>query len=87
MFRDIWMNLFVEYGDVWNSSPDINDFRTSAGAELYIKFTVGYWLDIAGYVGYAAGFNRDGEKTIYFGFTSMLDEFLNNKIKRLDYLR
>ncbi len=87
MFRDIWMNLFVEYGDVWNGSPDINDFRTSAGAELHIKFTLGYWLDLVGFVGYAAGFDRGGEKVIYYGISTTLDELLNNKIKRVDYLR
>lgn len=79
LFRNLWGLAFMEYGNVWNGSTELEDFRTSCGIELHLKLTVGYFVDITGYAGFARGFNRDGEDQIYFGFATVLEGALKGK--------
>ena len=87
MFRDLWITLFADYGDVWNEgSFSIHEFKTSAGIQLHTKFTIGYQYDIIAFGGYARGFASLGEDQFYFGFGTFLPNMFNNSKKRLDYL-
>ena len=86
MFRDIWLTPFVEYGNVWNGETTIDKFKTSAGIELNMKITLGYRIDLQGYIGYAKGFDEYGEQQIYFAVSTVFEGALKNKYKWLDYL-
>jgi hypothetical protein len=86
MFRDIWLTPFVEYGNVWDKKTNISDFKTSAGIELNLRITVGYDIDLQGYIGYARGFDKYGEDQIYFAISTVFEGALKNKYKWLDYL-
>ena len=68
MFRDLWLTVFADFGNVWNGETEISDFKSSAGAEIHTRFTVGYNLDIALFAGYARGFNSFGEEQFYFAW-------------------
>ncbi len=85
MFRDLWGLLFFEYGDVWDSDPQLKEFKASAGAELHIKITVGYAADISGFAGYAKGFDEGGETQFYLGISSIFKDLPGNLRKRLEY--
>ncbi len=72
-FRDIWLKAFFEYGNAWaHENLNLYNFRKSAGGEVHIRITTGYLFDIAGYVGYARGFDKFGEDQVYFAFSSNL---------------
>jgi hypothetical protein len=86
MFRDLWVTLFGEYGNVWNKEAKISDFKSSAGIELNLRITAGYYLDFQGYIGYAKGFNKYGEDQIYFAVSTILEGALKKPYKWLDYL-
>ena len=86
MFRDIWLTPFLEYGNVWNEKTTIDKFKTSAGIELNMRITAGYWIDLQGYIGYAKGFDEFGENQIYFAISTGSEGALKNKYKWLDYL-
>ncbi len=86
MFRDLWVTPFAEYGNVWNKDTKIKEFKSSAGIELNLRITLGYKLDLRGYIGYAKGFGKNGEDQIYFAVSTLLEGALKNSYKWLDYL-
>ena len=86
MFRDIWAAVFLEYGNAWNGRPTTEDFRSSGGAELHMKVTLGYYLDITGYIGYARGFGDNGESQIYFGIATIYEGAMKSRNKWFDFL-
>ncbi len=86
MFRDIWLIPFAEYGNVWDNKTDSGDFKKSAGIELNLRITVGYYIDLQGYFGYARGFDKYGEDQFYFAVSTLFEGALKNKYKWLDYL-
>ena len=86
MFRDLWITPFTEYGNVWDSKTNIKEFKSSAGLELHIRITVGYEIDLEGYVGYAKGFNKSGENQFYFAISTLYEGAFKNNYKWLDYL-
>ncbi|MCX7678341.1 MAG: hypothetical protein N2316_03900 [Spirochaetes bacterium] len=85
MFRDLWIQVFGEVGDVWNPHVESPQLRSSAGFELHLKFTAGYMLDVIGFIGYSKGFNEDGESQIYFGFAGIYEGALKKQTKWFDY--
>jgi len=86
MLRDIWIVFFAEYGNVWNGGARMQDFRSSAGIELHAKFTFGYFIDLAGYVGYARGFADPGETQVYFGVSTLYEGAASHRNKWFDFL-
>jgi len=73
MFRDLWITVFTDYGNVWDGKPEIKKFRVSSGTEIHIKITAGYYLDITAYAGYAHGFNMFGEDQFYFAISTFYE--------------
>ena len=60
--------IFVDAGQVWGG--DSQSFRSDrikvgAGTEIRCDMTLGYWLKLTPAIGYARGFNQDGESMIY----------------------
>ena len=86
MFRDLWAAVFFEYGNAWNGSIHTGEFRTAAGAELHMKITLGYYLDVTGYVGYAKGFGETGETQVYFGIATIYEGAMKSRNKWFDFL-
>ncbi len=86
MFRDLWLTPFVEYGNVWEKKTTVSDFKTSAGVELNLRITVGYSMNLQGYIGYARGFDKYGEDQIYFAISMLREGAFKNNYKWLDYL-
>lgn len=78
LFRDIWGVLFFECGNVWDDGMTPPGLRTSAGIELHMRITIGYYLDVRGYGGFAAGFGKNGEKQAYFGVSNYYEGCLKN---------
>ncbi len=79
LLRDIWVTVFAEYGNVWMEDTAIKDFRSSAGLELHMKITLGYFYDLQGYIGYSRGFNEYGEDQLYFGVGILYEGAFDNK--------
>jgi WD40 repeat protein len=95
LFRDLWLSIFTDYGNVWTNDLNcidgeecigIKDFKSSAGVELHLRITLGYQIDLTGYAGISQGFNEGAERQIYFAFTSISEIVLKKSIKRLNYL-
>ncbi len=86
MFRDLWGALFFEYGNVWSGSNASGGFRSSAGVELHMRTTLGYYLDITGYIGAARGFGPMGESQVFFGVATVIEGALKNHNKWFDFL-
>ncbi len=86
LFRDLWLVIFGEYGNVWNGRPVIADFKSSAGAELHMRLTLGYYLDLDGYIGFARGFGDHGESQVYFGVGTYTEGAFKNLYKSMGYL-
>ncbi|MBJ6799156.1 BamA/TamA family outer membrane protein [Geomonas propionica] len=60
--------LFVDAGQVWDDRRSFhgNETRVGAGVELRADVTLGYWVKVTPALGFAHGFNKDGEDQIYF---------------------
>ncbi|MFH0974164.1 MAG: BamA/TamA family outer membrane protein [Spirochaetota bacterium] len=86
MFRDLWLTLFAEYGNVWNNEINTCDFKKSAGIELNLRITLGYYINLQGYIGFARGFDKYGEDQVYFAISTLFEGALKNNYKWLDYL-
>ncbi len=86
LFRDLWLAAFMEYGNVWDGGVEMADFRTSAGLETHARVTLGYYLDVEGYVGIARGFSRDGELQVYFGLGTVLEGAFKNYSRPFKHL-
>lgn len=84
--KDVWFAFFYEYGNVWNNKTNIKDFKSSAGAEIHLKITLGYAVDITGYIGFAHGFNKYGENQVYFGIETIYEGAFKNINKSIGYL-
>ncbi|MBN2042051.1 MAG: PD40 domain-containing protein [Spirochaetes bacterium] len=84
-FKDLWITPFAEYGNVWKKNTNINKFKSSAGIELNIRMTIGYRIDLQGYIGCAKGFNDNGESQVYFAISTIFEGALKNNYKWLDY--
>ena len=79
MLRDIWLTPFAEAGNVWSEKKDRKEIRTSAGMELHTRITLGYYIDLTGYIGAARGFNQDGETQVYFAISTFYEGALKQK--------
>lgn len=86
MIRDVWITGFYEYGNVWMDETRFSDFKSSAGIELHLRITLGYMVDIEGYIGYAHGFNEYGENQVYFGVGTFYEGAFKNRNKWFDFL-
>ncbi|HOO72096.1 MAG TPA: BamA/TamA family outer membrane protein [Spirochaetota bacterium] len=73
MFRDFWMTAFFDYGNVFDGPVEFEKFNYSAGAELHLRLTLGYAVDITGYIGYAYGFTHYGGHQVFFAVSSLLE--------------
>lgn len=60
--------MFVDAGQVWDGDRTFhgNDTKLGAGVELRADMTIGYWAKVTPAIGFAHGFNRDGENQLYF---------------------
>ncbi len=85
MFRDLWIKLFAESGNVWSSRLDFSETKVSAGVQLYANLTLGYNVDSFGYIGYARGLQSGGENQVFFGFGINLMGYAASDRKTLDY--
>ncbi|MCP4133470.1 MAG: BamA/TamA family outer membrane protein [bacterium] len=82
MFNDLWLDFFVEYGNVWDGYPEFKDFKLSAGVELNINLTLGYVMPFTASIGFARGFNSYGENQVYFAISTFIEGIVYNKSKR-----
>lgn len=85
MLRNIWITIFAECGNVWSIKHEASRVKTAAGIQLHADFLLGYNLGASAFVGYARGFNDNGEHRFYFGIGTQIDDILNNYNKRLAY--
>ncbi|MDY6935909.1 MAG: BamA/TamA family outer membrane protein [Spirochaetota bacterium] len=86
MLRDFWLSPFFEYGNVWDKKTRIEEFKSSAGIELHTRITLGYYIDLTGYVGYCRGFNDYGEDQVYFAVGTLFEGAFKKNYEWLDYL-
>ena len=86
MIRDIWITGFYEYGNVWMDETQFSDFKSSAGVELHVRITLGYFVDLQGYIGYAHGFDEYGENQVYFAVGTFYEGAFKNRNKWFDFL-
>jgi hypothetical protein len=56
----IWASAFVDWGDAFFGDPDLEQFRFGIGAELFVDFTIGYFLQYTLRVGIAQGLSEGG---------------------------
>ncbi len=83
-FRDLWMAVFFDCGNVWYGTSWMRGIRCSAGAELHLGITAGYEYDIDGFLGYARGFDPGGENQVYFGVSGLLEGRILNRHSALN---
>ena len=69
-FKDLWLNPFTEVGNVWDNGNGLTDLKSNLGIELHTKLTIGYRIDLAGYLGWAKGFGDRGENQLYFAIST-----------------
>jgi len=62
--------IFAERGSVWTSGTDPENYRHSAGLELHFHTEWFYFIPLQARLGYAYGFNEDGDHQGYFAFGS-----------------
>jgi hypothetical protein len=73
MFRDFWLAAFFDCGNAFDRASQLRRFGYSAGAELNLRLTLGYNVDITTMVGYAYGFTTPGGHQVYFALSSFLE--------------
>jgi hypothetical protein len=56
----VWASAFVDWGDAFFADPDLEQFRFGIGAELFIDFMLGYFLNYTLRVGIARGLSEGG---------------------------
>ena len=95
MFRNLWINLFFDYGQVWDEDEgngfydyfndfDYKNFKSSVGIELNIELMLGYRFPVQGTIAYARGFNDMGEDQIYFKIATLYEgAFSGNQRNRV----
>ena len=66
--------LFTDLGEAWDNNIGFSSERLKIGAGIEVRFdmTLGYWLKITPTLGFAHGFNQDGETSVYFTIYSNL---------------
>lgn len=57
--------LFVDWGDAFYGHPVLADFRFGIGAELFVDFTLGYFLQFTLRIGAARGLSEGGATQFY----------------------
>ncbi|WP_455220102.1 hypothetical protein [Kaarinaea lacus] len=57
--------LFYSAGDAWDSEIESADYSNSAGLEFYMKLILGYFIPLDIRLGYAHGFDENGEDQVY----------------------
>ncbi len=72
LFRSIWAKPFIDIGKGWAYHSE-TEMLKSAGIEIHSEYTIGYYLDIAGFIGCSYGFDTNGETQIYFGAASLIE--------------
>ena len=58
---DVSGSLFVEGGNTWNDGSEPEEYRSSAGVEVFAEINLFYALNLDLRVGYAHGFDDGGE--------------------------
>jgi outer membrane protein assembly factor BamA len=60
--------FFTDAGEIWDKDRAFrsSDIKISAGTEIRMDMTLGYWLKLTPALGYARGLNRDGIDHLYF---------------------
>jgi len=66
-FRNLWIKIFCDAGNIWDYTSTFGDFKTSLGIELNLELTLGYHYVLKSYLGFAYGFGTNGEAQVYFG--------------------
>jgi len=62
--------IFAERASVWTSGSDPENYRHSAGVELHFHTEWFYFMPLQARLGYAYGFNKDGDHQGYVAFGS-----------------
>ena len=62
---DISGNLFAESGATWNDGSEPEEYRSAAGAEILAQVNLFYSLNLNLRLGFARGFDEDGEDQVY----------------------
>ncbi len=63
--RRVYADVFVDVGTAFDGSPDLRELRVGAGAEIFLDFTLGYFLELTWRNGFAYGFSEGGGATFY----------------------
>ncbi len=69
-FDRVHAALFFDAGRTWGEGSD-GKTRTGAGIETRLDMTLGYWLKIEPALGFAHGFNRGGESSVYLALRAL----------------
>ena len=64
----VYGNAFVDWGDAFFGKIDLKNFAVGVGAELFIDFTVGYYLPYTLRTGIAYGLSEGGRLQYYTHF-------------------
>jgi len=62
---DISGNLFVEGGATWDEGSEPDETRSAAGVEVLARVNLGYALNLNLRLGFAHGYDEDGEDQVY----------------------
>ncbi len=66
-YRQLHGTFFVDQGEVWNSGfPSGDEVKTSVGFEVAMDVVIGYQLPVTPLLGFAHGFDLNGESRVYF---------------------
>lgn len=63
--RRLYMNVFTDFGDAFFGELDLEHFRWGVGSELFMDFTLGYYLSFTWRLGFAYGVNEGGGPQVY----------------------
>ncbi|MBN1500554.1 MAG: hypothetical protein JW982_10375 [Spirochaetes bacterium] len=82
MFSKLYLVPYFTAGEVFTDGSDFNagNIRKTAGIELFADFAAGYFLPLSFYVGYARGFDDEGQDSWYFGIQGVFEITEKSKI-------
>lgn len=63
--RRLYMNVFTDFGDAFFGELELEDFRWGVGTELFLDFTLGYYLSFTWRLGFAYGVGDGGGPQVY----------------------
>ncbi len=69
-FDKLHFRLFADWGNAWDVTTDLSDFKTGVGTEILVDLTLGYHLPLSGRLGWARGLDKEGISEFYFQFGS-----------------